>query len=895
MDHFSRYKYVYLQATITSAETLEAKRAFEAHSRAFGVQVENYHADNGRFADNAFINDIKLQGQTISYCGVNAHWQNGIAEKAIRDLRENARTALLHAIQRWPSSINVQLWPYALRYAMEVYNNIPAKDGGASPKEIFSQIEVASNMKDFHTFGCPVYALDSRLQAKQAVNSWAPQARLGVNLGPSPRHARNVTMVLSLSTGLVSPQYHVKHDEFFETIDKKGNSPKAPWMTLAGFRNQRATQSIRMEPTRRSVPAPTTQEQGESFRQSMTLDIGSGIEYNAPAEGTAAQSYTLPTSSGEQVAANGSQYRTRSGRTIRAPERFDPTAYSAYYDVLHEEDFALQDQMNDPLAFKASSDPDTLYYHEAMAAPDRKEFLQAIVNEVNAHIENNHWALIPKDEVPPDAKILDSIWAMKRKRDIKTQSVYKHKARLNIHGGQQQYGVHYTETYSPVVNWFSVRLMLILALVNKWHSRQIDFVLAYPQAPIPYDNYMKLPHGIKTKQGNGKTHVLKLLQNIYGGKNSGRIWNEYLHKGLLNIGFTQSRVDECVYYRGKCIFLCYVDDGIFIHPDPREIDKAIKDLQNPQKAKAKFVIEDQGSINDYLGINFEYLQDGRIKLSQPHLINQIIKETGIKQNATKPTPAASTKPLRRDEAAPPCEDPPFHYRRVIGKLNFLEKSSRPDIAYAAHQCARFCSDPKDSHYEAVIHLAKYLQATKHKGLILDPKSTQSFEAYADADFAGNWNRPTAMEDPSTSKSRTGYVVTYCNCPVIWGSKLQTCVSLSTTEVEYVALSQCLRETIPVMNLIKELKELKFHNKYVAPTVRCKAFEDNTGALEVANVPKMRPRTKHINNVYHHFRSYVRRGEIKIEYISTEDQIADMFTKSLAQNLFQKLRKRLMHF
>ena len=223
MDHYSRYKYVHLQASITSAETLEAKKAFESHSRSHGVVIQNYHADNGRFADNAFINDAASQGQTITYCGVNAHWQNGIAEKAIRDLRENARTALLHAIQRWPSAITVQLWPYALRYAMEVSNNVPSKQGGPSPKEIFSHLEVASNMKDFHTFGCPVYALDKRLQAQQAVSSWAPRARMGINLGPSPRHARSVALVLSISTGLVSPQYHVKFDEFFETIDRKSH------------------------------------------------------------------------------------------------------------------------------------------------------------------------------------------------------------------------------------------------------------------------------------------------------------------------------------------------------------------------------------------------------------------------------------------------------------------------------------------------------------------------------------------------------------------------------------------------------------------------------------------------------------------------------------------------
>ena len=889
-DHFSRYKYVYLQATLTSAETLQAKRAFEAHARNLGVQIMNYHADNGRFADNAFINDVRLQGQEITYCGVNAHWQNGIAEKAIRDLRENARTSLLHAMQRWPSAVIVQLWPYALRYAMEVANNVPKGDGGLSAKELFSQVEVASNMSNFHTFGCPVYALDNRLQAQQAVSSWAPRARMGINLGPSPRHARNVTLVLSLSTGLVSPQFHVKHDEFFETIDRKKDVPSAPWMTLARFKNHRRSNKLIMKPSREpEIVSRVTNDLSvnEERRAPQSPDVENEHEI---AYGNSQTGNTNDASEGVRT----EQYTTRSGRAIHPPERFDPTAHHAYYEVLHEEDYHIQDSMDDPLAFKASGDPDTMYYHEAMLAPDKREFLHAIVKEVNAHIENNHWELILKKDVPKDAKILDSIWAMKRKRDIRTREVYKHKARLNIHGGQQEYGVHYTETYSPVVNWFSVRTMLIFAIINRWHTRQIDFVLAYPQAPLPYDNYMKLPAGIKSTKGDD-THVLKLKKNLYGGRNSGRIWNKYLHEGLLNIGFKQSNVDECVYYRGKCIFLCYVDDGILIHPDPKEIDQVIADLRNMQKAKARYVIEDQGDIKDYLGINFEDLDNGRIKLSQPHLIDQIIEEVGISPSARKSTPCASTKPLRRDESGEELIEPPFEYRRIIGKLNFLEKSSRPDIAYAAHQCARFSSAPKKVHYEAVIHLTKYLQATRNQGMILDPDQNKSFEAYADADFAGNWYKGTAMDDPSTSKSRSGYVITYANCPIIWGSKLQTCIALSTTEAEYVALSQCLRETIPIMNLVKELKKMRITHTYTKPIVRCKAFEDNTGALEIANVHKMRPRTKHINNIYHHFRSYVREGEIGIQYISTEDQLADMFTKALPQNTFQKLRKELLHF
>ena len=250
--------------------------------------------------------------------------------------------------------------------------------------------------------------------------------------------------------------------------------------------------------------------------------------------------------------------------------------------------------------------------------------------------------------------------------------------------------------------------------------------------------------------------------------------------------------------------------------------------------------------------------------------------------------------LKRDEHEPSYECP-FNYRKVIGKLNFLEKSSRPDIAYATHQCARFCIDPKESHVKAVIHIAKYLQSTASEGIILDPMENKSFEVFADADFAGNWNSQTAMDDPSTAKSRTGFVITYASCPILWASKLQTCISLSTTEAEYVALSQSLRDTIPIMNLLEELKDQGFKPANIKPVVHCKAFEDNTGALELSLVPKMRPRTKHINNVYHHFRKFVRDKLISVTKIGTEDQVADMFTKPLTLDLFVKHRKSLLGF
>jgi Reverse transcriptase (RNA-dependent DNA polymerase) len=167
---------------------------------------------------------------------------------------------------------------------------------------------------------------------------------------------------------------------------------------------------------------------------------------------------------------------------------------------------------------------------------------------------------MPRSQVPNNEKVLSSVWSMKRKREFKTQQVYIYKARLNVHGRQQEYAVNYFETHAPVVTWPSVRTLLTLSIIHRWCTRQIDFVLAYPQAPIEFDIYMELPKGIETKYGNGRTHVLKLKCNVYDQKQAGRIWNQHLIKGLNSIGFKQSNSDDCVFFRGTTIFAFFADD-----------------------------------------------------------------------------------------------------------------------------------------------------------------------------------------------------------------------------------------------------------------------------------------------------------------------------------------------
>jgi hypothetical protein len=193
---------------------------------------------------------------------------------------------------------------------------------------------------------------------------------------------------------------------------------------------------------------------------------------------------------------------------------------------------------------------------------------------------SDNWTLKKRSEVPEDIQIVPSAWSMQRKPDFTTNKIKLHKARLNLHGGKQIYGMNYFETYAPVVTWFAIRLMIIFGIILCWALRQVDFVMAYPQAPIKMDIYMELPQGIQTAHGNSKDHVLKLEKNIYGQKQAGRVWNSFLVDKLMSLGWVHSLIDNCVFFRDDIIFMVYVDDGIFLGNDDSKLQDAIKEVQD---------------------------------------------------------------------------------------------------------------------------------------------------------------------------------------------------------------------------------------------------------------------------------------------------------------------------
>ena len=922
VDQFSRYTFVYLQKRITSQETVMAKHAFERSAEQRGVRIQHYHADNGCFADNAFIKYCQENRQSISYCGVNAHFQNGIAERRIQDLQERTRTSMPYAMNKWKRMVTINLWPYAMRHANDVANATPRKGQELSPLELFSGVSIAPKLRHFHAFGCPTYVLDNALQSGQGAPKWRERARLGVYLGPSPNHARSVALVLNPRTGHVSPQFHVKFDDFFETVQSKStdlDTPDPAWKYLSGFATKKGTTKADdkggldglMAPRRGATTAmnppqeSAQQDQSAGHPHELLVPLDNGHDGHAqPADAQPAAPAATPIPQPDTPLAPARQ--TRSGRVIKNTPRYDQSialrdqglvAWELLIDQDEQEDqptaasqFAIQKALEDPIAFAATGNPDILYWDQAMKAHDRDKFLEAVSVELDGHERMGNYEPIPIDKIPQGTKLIDMVWSMRRKRRINTQEVYKWKARLNVHGGQQEHGVHYWDTYAPVVTWQTMRFFLILSLLLGWRSRQLDFIMAYPQAPAEMPLYLRLPQGYKRKGMSRKTHVLKLKRNVYGQKQAGRVWNQYMDQGMKSIGFTPSKFHPCLHYRRSIVFLVYIDDCIVFGPDDKAINEVVADLRNSSQ---NFTIDDQGDVVDFLGIQIQKLDDGSIVLTQPQLIDSIIQDLHLQNGSnSKSTPALTSKVLHKDADGTDMT-PEFHYRSVIGKLNFLEKSTRPDISVSVHQCARFTEHPKRSHAEAVKRLSRYLLGTHDKVLVINPKTPWQFDCWVDADFAGNWLHDDAHVDPMTAKSRSGWIVCFAGAPITWASKMQTITALSTTEAEYIALSTSLREVIPLMGILKEARENGIQITDVPPRIHCTVFEDNSGALELARLPKMRPRTKHINQSFHHFREHVERKDITIQATPTEKQMADILTKPLPADAFVKHRQSIM--
>lgn len=927
-DNFSDFTYVHIQKHASAEETLSAKVAFERHCGERGVKVIRYHADNGIFATSLWRQSCESQNQRLSFAAVGGHHQNGKAENRIRQLQDQTRTSLIHAQRRWPAAITANLWPYALRLSCESGNELPkiGNKDGKTPAQLFSGSNVLMNPKHWQPFGCPTYVLLPNLQSAGGIHGkWEARSRVGVYLGRSPQHARSVALVLSIETGHVSPQFHVRFDPTFRTVSTTHGDPtvNSQWQYKCGFsRDQSQNSQFHRIGTDVSVDSERTAatttdwavlpskelrreeiepsnikiEPVEPEESPFTEDSAAEIPEETPVvdqhQNNTSPEQLQPTSNVDPQPRRSTRTRKPVQRLIEAITATS-TASDDYMELLATTKDArlnIEEKFDKHplLAFAASADPDTLHYHEAMRAPDRQEFIKAMEDEIRGQMSNQVFEIIPSEQVPEGASILPAVWAMRRKRQQSTGKVYKWKSRLNIGGHRMVEHRDFDPfTYSPTASWPSIRLLLSMVLLHGWHTYQVDYVQAYPQAPADRDLYMKVPEGCHIDGVHGK-YILKVKKNIYGGKAAGRIWYLYLKGKLESVGFTISKHDDCVFFKGMTMYILYTDDSILAGPDDKELQRILQLIQS-----TGLNITTDSGIDDFLGVTIERSDNGTIQLTQRRLIKSILQDLGLdKENVTtKSTPAASSKLLSHHLKSPP-HDGSFNYRRVVGKLLYLEKATRPDIAYAVHQCARFSAEPKVEHTKAIRWIGRYLKGTMDMGICMSPTNNRSLDLFVDSDFAGNWDIETAPFDPATSRSRHGYILMYCGMPVIWCSQLQSLTCLSTTEAEYIALSKSVQDLLPMIWLLQEMKQHGFTVHTTQAKVHCKIFEDNSGAIEIATKPKFRPRTKHINQRFHFFRDYI--GHIlSVHKIETEDQPADFLTKALEVRTFTKHRKFVM--
>jgi hypothetical protein len=241
----------------------------------------------------------------------------------------------------------------------------------------------------------------------------------------------------------------------------------------------------------------------------------------------------------------------------------------------------------------------------------------------------------------------------------------------------------------------------------------------------------------------------------------------------------------------------------------------------------------------------------------------------------------------------------WNYRSIIGMLLYLSTNTRPDIAFAVSQAARFSNNPKQSHATAVKTIVRYLLGTKDKGTVVTPTGKLDLKLYVDADFAGLYKREPDT-DPNSARSRTGYILILGGFPLIWKSHLQTEISLSTLEAEYSALSSSMRALIPIRELLFELVDTLKVSQTLITSITCSVFEDNQGAFLLGTNHRITNRTKYFLVKYHHFWVYIdmedtNKRKIFLFKIGTDNQRADFLTKGLFRVLFQNNRFAVLGF
>jgi len=398
------------------------------------------------------------------------------------------------------------------------------------------------------------------------------------------------------------------------------------------------------------------------------------------------------------------------------------------------------------------------------------------------------------------------------------------------------------------------------------HIHQMDVVTAFLNGILEEEVYIKQPDGFMVSGQEGK--VCRLHKALYGLKQSPRCWNTVLHDFLVSMAFVRSSADPCVYIswieNHLTIIAVYVDDLLIMGDTELEVVRVKNSLSK------RFEMKDLGVARYCLGFVVEQT-DECLKIHQKPYIEEILNRFQMDRANSVSTPMdLNVKLLKSDDVSKPVDS--AHYQAIVGSLLYLAIGSRPDIAHAVSEVAKFSIKPNEAHMTAVKRILRYLRGSLAYQLIY--RRHGSLIGYTDADWAG---------DRDSRHSTSGYCFLMGDGAVTWKSKRQNVVATSTAEAEYIALYHGTQEAIWISRLLVELK-------LTAAPVCIKV--DNQSAISIANNPINSTRMKHIDIKFHFIREAIIKQQILTAYCPTDVMTADILTKALARDRFHQLRRAL---
>ncbi|CAL8097233.1 unnamed protein product [Prunus armeniaca] len=431
------------------------------------------------------------------------------------------------------------------------------------------------------------------------------------------------------------------------------------------------------------------------------------------------------------------------------------------------------------------------------------DWILAMQDELNQFERNDVWYLVPR---PKDSNVIGTKWIFRNKTDEKGQ-IMRNKTRLVAQGYSQIEGLDFDETFAPVARLESVRLLLSIACYLQFKLYQMDVKSAFLNGVLQKEVYVEQPAGFQDPIH--PNHVYRLKKALYGLKQAPRAWYDRLSTHLLQKGYTRGSIDKTLFVKRTkqdlMVAQVYVDDIVF------------------------------GSTSDILVKEFHEVQqfNGGMFISQTKYAKNLVSKFGLESAKPIRNPMSTSTKLSKDLHGKSVDQK--LYRSMIGSLLYLT-ASRPDISFSVGLCARFQSDPKESHLLAVKRILRYVSGTTNFGVYYSFDSNVELAGYSDADWAGS------IDD---RKSTTGICFYIGNNLVSWFSKKQNCVSLSTAEAEYIATGSCCTQLLWMKQMLNDYS--------------IRQVEENV---------------------------------LSLEFVSTAKQLADIFTKPLDNLRFETLRQSL---